>query len=133
MGLSIENGRCGGYPCITELPEMSGIILFALSPFPQYMPRTKTGINKGYPGIYGMPELDSIVAKKAPYQSGMMRCLGEAVNEGYPALMSLNGVSRRIESALFCGDKQVFEMYCCGQFISQAYCGDEKVFGIYYN
>ena len=131
MEQTIIPGRNGGYPCIEQLPELSGVPVSS-APYPEYVLRAYSGRNSGYPCLLKLPELGELSASSPPYPDYILRCLGSAVNEGYPCITSLAGAMTHRISELYFADKAAAAMYYNGERILTAFCGEKKVFGVYY-
>ena len=132
MGMVMVGGRNNGYPCIAELPELSGIGIFVNAPYPQYFYNLDSTRNNGYPSLERLPEISTIVGFRPLYPEYMMQCWGDGVYGGYPAVKRLAGVTAVSESKLRFADKEIIGMYYNGEFISRALCREDEVFGVRY-
>lgn len=131
MGMVMVEGRNNGYPCIAELPELSGIVLFT-APFPQYFFNLDNTRNNGYPSLECLPEISMIVGFRPLYPEYMMQCWGEGVYGGYPVVKRLAGVTAVTDSKLRFADKEITGMYYNGEFISRALCREDEAFRVRY-
>ena len=121
---TIISGRCGGYPCIAELPEYPAVMI---SPCPVLL---QTAAEDNFPEIAVMPDLPSPM--KQPYPVLLQRCLGDSINSGYPVIMQLENVKTDFHSDIRFGSKKVTELYYRGRKIYFAFCNEKPVYYITY-
>lgn len=96
MAMVFIEGRNYGYPCVQELPELSGMV-FPAHPYPKYLMRCLGNeVNEGYPCILSLANIVSEVKSSIFFA-------GEKAQALY-----FNG---QFITSAYCNGEQIFGIY----------------------
>ncbi|MCI1269634.1 MAG: hypothetical protein LKG21_07025 [Ruminococcus sp.] len=129
MSFVFISGKNNGYPCFTDLPDLS-VLPISIPPMPS---NTFTiPIGGGYPRRPLLQYVFPTSVTSSPYPVSVFRCLGENFNNGYPVKLSLSNISMKTTSSLFINEKNASELMFNSQFLSQAFCNGNSVYSVFY-